>query len=277
MNRSLGRFLNGLCRGAVSLVLLGAAVSCNLLEGSPYDARVTGETDVNTRNIARIEQALAGKTSFRFAFISDTQRWYDETEAFVNHLNGRDDVDFVLHGGDVSDFGVTEEFLWQRDILGELSVPYVVLLGNHDVLGNGVRVYRRVFGEENFSFMAGDVKFICLNTNALEFDYSDPIPDFNFIKTQLNDENPIYRRTIYAMHVAPGDEQFNNNVADIFHYYVRSSRGILCALYGHGHAFVEADKFGDGILYYETPCIGKRFYLMFTVNEEGYTYEPVYF
>lgn len=265
------------CRNVVWLLLLLTITSCNLLESSPYDARVTGDTGINARNVARIEKALDGKSSFRFAFISDTQRWYDETEAFVAHLNSRDDVDFVLHGGDVSDFGVTEEFLWQRDILNELKVPYVVLLGNHDVLGNGVQVYRRVFGEENFSFMAGDVKFICLNTNALEFDYSNPIPDFSFIKAQLKDDNPAYRRTIYAMHVAPGDEQFNNNVADVFHLYVKLSPGILCGLYGHGHTFAEADKFGDGIIYYETPCIGKRFYLMFTINAEEYSYEPVYF
>lgn len=265
------------CWNVVWLLLLLTITSCNLLESSPYDARVTGDTGINARNVARIEKALDGKSSFRFAFISDTQRWYDETEAFVAHLNSRDDVDFVLHGGDVSDFGVTEEFLWQRDILNELKVPYVVLLGNHDVLGNGVQVYRRVFGEENFSFMAGDVKFICLNTNALEFDYSNPIPDFSFIKAQLKDDNPAYRRTIYAMHVAPGDEQFNNNVADVFHLYVKLSPGILCGLYGHGHTFAEADKFGDGIIYYETPCIGKRFYLMFTINAEGYSYEPVYF
>lgn len=277
MKASLKNVLNNVCRIAAGLVSLVTIVSCDLLESSPYDAQVTGETDINARHVARIEQVLAGKTSFKFAFISDTQRWYDETEAFVRHLNGRDDIDFVLHGGDVSDFGVTEEFLWQRDILGGLRVPYVVLLGNHDVLGNGIHVYRRVFGRENFSFLAGDVKFICLNTNALEFDYSDPIPDFNFMKSQLQDENPAYRRTIYAMHVAPGGEQFNNNVAELFHYYVSSSRGILCGLYGHGHTFVAEDKFGDGIFYYETPCIAKRTYLIFTVDEDGYTYEKACF
>ena len=145
---------NCLCRWVGCISILGIATSCNFLEGSPYDAHVTGETDINARNMTRIESRLEGKSSFKFAFISDTQRWYDETEAFVEHLNGREEIDFVLHSGDVSDFGVTEEFLWQRDILGKLKVPYVVLLGNHDVLGNGVMVYRRVFGTENFSFMA---------------------------------------------------------------------------------------------------------------------------
>ena len=38
-------------------------------------------------------------------FIGDTQRTYDETEAFVHHANGRDDIDFVIHGGDYTEFG----------------------------------------------------------------------------------------------------------------------------------------------------------------------------
>ena len=36
------------------------------------------------------------------------------------------------------------------------------------------------------------------------------------------------------MHVAPGDEQFINNVADVFHLYVKLSPGILCACTGMG-------------------------------------------
>ena len=38
--------------------------------------------------------------------ISDTQRWYNSTEDVVKALNARGDIDFVIHGGDQSDFGV---------------------------------------------------------------------------------------------------------------------------------------------------------------------------
>ena len=48
-----------------------------------------------------------------------------------------------------------------------LHVPYVALIGNHDCLGTGAETYKAVFGPTNFSFIAGDVKFVCLNTNAL--------------------------------------------------------------------------------------------------------------
>lgn len=123
---------------------------------------------------------MNGKEEFSFVLISDTQRWYDETEDAVNAINERNDVDFVIHCGDLSDFGMKMEFEKQRDILNRLSVPYVCLLGNHDCLATGKEVFNTIFGDENFAFTAGNVRFVCLNTNALEFDYSEAVPDFSF-------------------------------------------------------------------------------------------------
>ena len=75
-----------------------------MLESHPYDAHITGERGINAKNCERIEEAMKGKKTFRFAMISDTQRWYDETEKVVEKINERGDIDFVLHGGDQSDF-----------------------------------------------------------------------------------------------------------------------------------------------------------------------------
>ena len=77
------------------------------------------------------------------------------------------------------------EFEKQRDILNRLNVPYVCLLGNHDCLATGKEVFNTIFGDENFSFTAGNVRFVCLNTNALEFDYSEAVPDFSFLEREL--------------------------------------------------------------------------------------------
>lgn len=175
--------INSVWISGIAMMLFTA---CNVIEYHPYDTRITGDTDVNARNILRIENSMSGRKSIRFAMISDTQRRYDETEDVVNLINSRGDIDFVLHGGDLADFGETKEFLWARDVMDKLQVPYVCLLGNHDCLGTGRDVFRTVFGEENFSFVAGNVRFICLNTNALEYDYSYPVPDFNFMEDALN-------------------------------------------------------------------------------------------
>lgn len=58
-----------------------------MIEYHPYDLDIDGETDVNRRNIERIETATYRKEEIRFAVISDTQRWYDETEDAVEALN----------------------------------------------------------------------------------------------------------------------------------------------------------------------------------------------
>lgn len=91
--------------------------------------------------------------------------------------------------------------MWQRDILNKLKVPYVVLLGNHDCLGDGEDVFKKVYSEPNFSFWASNIKFVCINTNALEFDYSNPVPDFNYIESQLDTIPSADEKTIFAMPV----------------------------------------------------------------------------
>ena len=248
-----------------------------MIEYHPYDARIDGMTNINQCNIVRIEEGLQDADTFRFAFITDTQRWYDETEDVVAAINQRTDIDFVIHGGDLTDFGATKEFLWQRDILNGLKVPYVCLIGNHDCLGTGEEVFKKVFGNPNFSFTAGDVHFVCLNTNALEYDYSEPVPNFYFMHHEL-DSFPIKaKRSLFAMHTKPGDEQFNNNVSDVFQYTLHSFPTPLCCIYGHGHKLAANNLFGDGLMYYQCSNIKDRIYLVFTINKEGYEYETVSF
>ena len=250
---------------------------CDMIDYHPYDVRISGQTDINNRNIEKIEANCKDKATIRFVTMGDSQRWYDETLDFVNHLNKRDDIDFVIHGGDYSDFGVTDEFLWQRDIMNKLKVPYVGLIGNHDCLGTGEETFRIVFGDPNFSFIAGRIKFVCLNTNAIEFDYSRPIPDFEFINAQLDDRRDEYDRTIFSMHIRPFCFEFNNNVAQAFQYSIKQFPGLLFCTAAHEHRLFEEDLFEDGVMYYMSDCMKHRSYYIFTVTPDGYEREVVYY
>ena len=187
----------------------------------------------------------------------------------------RDDIDFIVHGGDITDFGLTKEFLGQRDILEGLRQPYVVLIGNHDCLANGEEIFEQVFGSANFSFIAGRTKFLCLNTNALESDYSNPIPDFSFIRSEESKNSEDFDKTVVVMHARPTSEQFNNNVADAFQYSIQQFPYLLYASNGHNHTYQVDDIFQDGITYYGTPDIGQRQYILFTITPDSYTHELV--
>ena len=257
------------------LVLLAwLGVGCTT-EYHPYDTHVKGEHNINPTHIQLIEKQCAGKQELRFAVISDTQRWYDETEDAVEEINKRTDIDFVLHTGDLTDFGARKEFELQRDILNHLHVPYVVLIGNHDCIATGCKIYRKIFGDYNFAFTAGSVRFICLNTNSLEF--GEGQPDLAFMEQELRSFPEGVTKTIVAFHAAPWSEQFDQALVEPFARLVASYPGVQCCIYGHGHHFGEDIPYEDGIPYIQCGNIEKEAMLIFTVDESGFSYEKVDF
>lgn len=261
----------------LAVALLLTLAGCKAIEYHPYDVAISTR-NINAIGIEAIENECAGKQTIRFAWMGDSQRWYDETAAFVRDVNNRGDIDFVIHGGDITDFGLGREYDWVHDIMGDLKVPYVALIGNHDILGNGVDIFKSMYGPLNFSFIAGDTKFMCLNTNALEFDYQEPVPDFEFMLQQVGDTTTRnYHQTIVAMHSNPTDMQFNNNSGRIFQSIVKQSRNLMCCLHAHTHRYEGNDYFGDGVMYYSCASMKARSYLLFTVTKDNYSYELINF
>lgn len=255
-------------------------------------------------NIRRIDDKQL-TTPFKFAFITDTQGAMNDMADAIEIIRQRGDIDFIIHGGDQTDFGLPKEFMWCRDMLEESGLPYIAVIGNHDCLGNGDDTFNYMYGPENFSFNVGPVHFVCLNTVALEYDYSHPVPDFGFIKDDcdavksLNESAPgSITHTVIVMHSQPYDVQFNNNVADPFNHYISQYPGLdaesgiilngshdfmagkkamgFC-INGHNHSTDFSDLFGNGILYYQCANMAKRTFFVFTMTDDGYEFEQVDF
>lgn len=282
-----------------------AAASCDNFEYHPYAAKIKGNTDVNRSNIERIKERVKA-LPMRFAFITDTQGSYDEMREALALIKSRGDVDFIIHGGDMTDFGLPKEFMWCRDMIDEISIPWITVIGNHDCLGNGEETFEYIFGEKNFSFTVAGVHFVCLNTNALEYDYSEPVPDLDFIErdgseiADLNAAAPgTVTHTVAVMHSRPYDEQFNNNVAKPFLYYLRNYPGMgvddetfddaadpdylrgtprrgFC-VNGHNHNTSVFNINDEGLLFYQCANMGKRAFFIITITADGYDVETVNF
>lgn len=263
---------------SLPLVCCLALAACDgVFDYHPYDVRFDGDADINRRAIERIEAASAGRDTFRVAFVSDSHGWYTAAEAMVADINARGKADFVVHLGDLTDCATIKEFVWQRDLLAGLSVPYVALIGNHDCLGTGEEIFQRMYGACNFSFIAARVKFVCLNTNATEYDYVAANPDFDYIEAQATADTALFDRAVVCMHACPYSDQFNNNVAKPFELYIRNFPGIMFCVYGHDHRLSASEIFGDGLMYYGVDCLDHRSYLLFTITPDGYDYEVVRF
>lgn len=259
------------------IVCLFVSLLCGCVEYHPYDTRVDGATDINAKNIARIERECKDLKELRFAVVSDSQRWYDELEQAVLEINRRSDIDFVIHAGDLSDFGMRTEFEVQRDILNRLRVPYVCLIGNHDCIATGKDIFAKIFGAADMAFTAGDVRFICLNTNALEYD-DGSVPNLDFVEQQLLTMPRDVRRSVVVMHAEPLSDQFySREVALILQQQLKSLPDLQFCVHGHGHRYKKEDIFDDGVTYYECDNVGDSSFLIFTLNNDGYECEKVDF
>ena len=244
---------------------------------NPYDVNFKGSTGINASQTALIEQAFADGDTLRVAFISDTHGWYADARDEVASLNSRSDIDFVIHCGDLTDTGTSKEFEWCRDILGELRCPYVALIGNHDYLGTGNQAYGVMYGQMDFSFIAARIKFVCLNTNATEYDYMAAVPSFDFMEDEMTRDTTRFDRTIVVMHAPPYSDQFNNNVCKAFRRYLDFFPGLMCCVYGHNHTDLVDDIYHDGLLFYGIDCAEHRNYRIFTFTPDGYDVQQIYY
>ncbi len=258
-----------------SLLLL---VSCeDAFDIHPYDVNFDGETGINARNINVIESRFVDSDTLRVALISDTHGWYSDAKDEVAALNQRDDIDFVVHCGDLTDTGTAPEYEWIRKILGRLEVPYVALIGNHDFLGTGDQAYTTMYGEMDFTFIAGRVKFVCLNTNATEYDYMAAVPNFDFMEEEFSKNIARFDRTVLLMHAPPYSDQFNNNVCKSFRRYLDFFPNLMCCVYGHNHVDKVDDIYGDGLLFYGIDSAEHRNYRILTITPDGYEMEHVFY
>lgn len=271
-----------------------AMTCCDNFESSPYGAKIKGKRNNNASSIESLDKASL-TLPLRFAFITDTHDATRETKRAIELIRSRGDIDFIIHGGDLTDFGLPKEFMWCRDAMGESGLPFVTVIGNHDCLGNGEDNYEWVFGTKNYSFTVAGVHFVCLNTVALEYDYSEPVPDLNFLAddaaemARINEEHPdSVTHTVVVMHSRPFDEQFNNNVAMPFLYYLQRFPGMVAdgdddcyshafCLCGHNHRFQVSDLYDAGLLFYQGDNIAKRSFMIFTITADGYEMERVEF
>lgn len=250
---------------------------CAWVEYSPNQTYVPkAERAQTAQALARLRQhPKAATDTVRFVFVGDTQRFYDETAAFVASVNQQRGIDFVFVAGDISDFGLTREFRWVHQRLGRLRAPYVTVIGNHDLVGNGRAIYQAFYGPLNYSFQYGGTKFICLDTNGREYGFGGMVPDMKWLRRQLSDTLQ-HRRTIVLSHVPPTDEDFDPQLVPAYTEALRGCSQLVFHLSGHVHRFTAGQPFHDGVTYLTTYSLEKRRYHIISVwGQRQYRIETV--
>lgn len=226
-----------------------ALLSCEgMFEYSPYLIDFNEEnSNVNQQNILKVTNQTQDDT-ITIAFTGDTHRWYDETENFVSKVNQEPFIDFVIHVGDIADFGLPKQYLWGNSYLLKLNIPYFVVVGNHDLVGNGLKAYNEMYGPLNFSFIYNKVKFVFVNTNSREFMFSGNVPDIQWLDNQLK-PGMEFTRAVVIFHVPPTHEDFDAALAESFHNTLIHYNNVLFTVHGHLHEFEIYKPYNEDITF----------------------------
>ncbi len=112
---------------------------------------------------------LLQAATLHFAWLTDThvgsETGAGDLTAAVGELNARQDIDFVILSGDITEMGSTLELRTARTILDSLRHPLYIIPGNHDTKWSesGLTAYPRLFGPERFLFFKGGYAFLGLH------------------------------------------------------------------------------------------------------------------
>ncbi len=245
--------------------MLGLALLAACLEYSPH-AVVLDASERNLHGKALARLAAAPPTpQLRFAVIGDTQLAYDEAHDAVEHLNARDDLAFVVQMGDFTQLGLLPEFRLMNEIFARLRVPYFVVIGIHDRLGNGDRIYHAMFGPHDLAFTYERTRFVLFDSNSREFAFDGRVPALTWLAAQLATDGEHDRAVLFS-HVPPGHSDFDPALVEGYDTLLRNHAPIL-SLHAHEHQFRAEERAGTPV--YVADSVDHRTYLVATLPPGG--------
>lgn len=275
------------------LFILGLLfISCEEpFEYHPNEIRLDAdERELTAKALAQLAKQTPGDT-IRVVLMGDSQRFYDEVEEFTRHvsaLHKKRPIDLVLHSGDITDFGLTNEFRWVNDIMRHLPMPYLTAIGNHDLLANGGEVYERMYGPKNYQFDYGFLRFLIIDTNSREYNFSGQVPNLSWLQANLlpsprptvgkaPEDAAQLSQQIVVSHVPPFSSDFDPKLEESFTHLLADNHLTQLSLHGHQHNWSEEEHYDDGVNYLVAGSQQKRHYALISLWREGYRIEQITF
>lgn len=216
----------------------------------------------NLQRLKQIEAATPGQLAFGVALLSDFHNELSDIKSTVDRINQRNDVDFALILGDLTDQGLAFEFEWACKALADLKVPRFYVIGNHDSISFGKDIFRENFAPFDYAFTYKDVKFILYNDNAYEFPGT---PDYPFLEKEAAVQaGEIRRKTIGVSHIPPVADVHTETEAAELRLFLYNYNFNLTLHGHHNNFFYWLDEFG--IHHYVTSKIDGGNYGMLFVS-----------
>ncbi len=251
-------------------MLLVIILSCENPRFSPWQTNVPSHLkNSNIRNMQKLQDRPA-TYPIGIALIGDTHNYYRNFDTVVENINQESRTDLVIQIGDMTNFGLLEEYEWAYKIFSKIQRPFFAVVGNHDAISLGKGIYKQLFGDYNFSFEYGNIHFIFFNNNDLEFDQID----YPWLERQLeyNRDNLV---KIVVSHIPPWSNRSFRSTQTFENILI--NHGVVISLHGHtgrgfhrheaGPIFIGAgDARSESYGYLEFPDTNTAIYKEFTMG-----------
>lgn len=149
----------------LGMVLLGA---CAPFQDSPFsDGVLHSEKNLNSLGISRVGN-IESDSIIRLAIFADSHQNYNDLDRVILRINKTADIDFVINLGDFTNSAYNMEYDQFLTSYLRISRPTVNVLGNHDAVGAGPSLFRKIFGNPNYYFESSSLRFVFFNSANLE-------------------------------------------------------------------------------------------------------------
>jgi Icc protein len=243
---------------------------------SPFETKVAAEmrntTQANLERLAKID-AMPGE-SFKVALLSDPHYHFNDMRDALAIIDKDAGIDFIIVAGDLTENGLLNEYEIFHSMMAKSRKPYLTVIGNHDHLSNGGDIYRQMFGETNYSFSFGDVKFVMFDNVKWE---NNAQPDYNWFEKAFTSEESdgelTHQLVIPVSHIPPFDGQMKDDVEK--YRSILSANNVKYSLHGHRHTFSHHELFSDGVEYLTVGSPQYRSFVEMTVGNGKVSFKKI--
>lgn len=150
-------------------LIIYLVISCGKFTISPYSIKIADQ-HLNKNGLDAIALREASfSNSFKVALISDSHDYYSELDELIDYINlKKSEYAFVIITGDITNIGLLSEFEMAVKLYKKLEIPFVMAVGNHDLLTNGKILFEKFFGIDTFAFNFKQTRFNIINNNNWE-------------------------------------------------------------------------------------------------------------
>jgi 3',5'-cyclic AMP phosphodiesterase CpdA len=260
------------------VILFFVIAACErVFEYTPYSANVKDSRKYthakNMEMLSSADDSLYDQNSYKVALISDSHTAFDDLAEVVELIKQDEEISFVVHGGDMTDGGMIEEYTIFYQIMEKLKLPYFTVIGNHDCLANGRTIYNDQYGAENYSFVYRNCKFVFFNDIIWELNYEEP--DFMWLIQELDDASS-YKHVFVIAHIPPWSDQFSTLSTNAYRI-IMDSHNVSMSIHGHHHDHYFGNYFQDSIPYLVIGSPDKGSYCTLTIRSDTVLLETIKF